>query len=76
MSVEIPRGPWVMPDWMKPYCGFFNNTGTGYSPKPADIERLYNGRETIQINAPLAMLEACVYSQATLLERLHKEGKL
>ena len=61
---------WVMPEWMKQYEGLIRNTGGN------TVERLVNGRTDPGINLPLAVLEACVYSQVELLEVLHEAGLL
>lgn len=74
MAIEIPRGPWTMPDWMRPYIGCFNNLGT--YPSPEEVEKLYNGKTLIMINAPLALIECCVHSQVEMLTALHKAGML
>jgi hypothetical protein len=52
------------------YADHLVNTGGN------DITRLLRGATNATVNLPLAMLEACVQSQAALLARLHRLGLL
>lgn len=62
---------WKMPAWMRPYANDIVNTGGN------DIEELMNDHDTIvQVNAPRAMICACVKSQVALLELLHSRDQL
>lgn len=61
---------WVMPKWMEPFRGFFQNTGGN------SVEFLMNDQSPWQINAIRAMLAVGVKSQVGLLEKLRKENLL
>jgi len=64
-------GKWKMPEWMEPYRGCIANTGGN------SIERLMNGPPaTVQVNAPLALIQMSVEAQIEMLHRLKKEGWL
>jgi hypothetical protein len=63
--------PWKIPQWMKPFCRFINNTGGN------DIEDLMNDHDTtVQVNAPRAMICVAVKSQAHLLQTLQENNLL
>ena len=62
---------WKMPEWMESYREHFCNTGGN------SLEDLMQDEEVaLWSNAMRFMLVACVDSQVTLLERLHKVGLL
>lgn len=63
--------PWEMPQWMKPFARFINNTGGN------DIEDLFNDSDTtVQINAPRAIICVAVKSQVYLLQTLQENNLL
>lgn len=71
MRRAVKHEPWAMPEWMEKYRSAIVNTGGN------GIEELMNDHDTIvQVNAPRAMICACVKSQVSLLMFLHKEGHL
>lgn len=62
---------WTMPDWMEPFRNMISDTGGN------PIEELMNDRHTTTFeNAPRAILCVAVNAQVTLLERLHKSGRI
>lgn len=61
---------WTMPDWMKSYSDRIWNTSGN------DIEEMVNDDTPVQVNAPRAVLAACVKSQVALLIRLREAGLL
>lgn len=62
---------WVMPPWMEPFRGHFQETGGN------PIEELMNDHTTTaQINLCRAVFCICVKAQVALLTRLHKDGGL
>lgn len=61
---------WKMPAWMEPYARHIVNTGGN------DLTAMVNGNADPRINLPLSTLQACVKSQVSLLEGLHKAGRL
>lgn len=65
-----PRRSWTMPAWMEPYRGLIVNTGGN------EIEEMVNGDADPFINLPLSTLQACVKSEVSLLEQLHRAGHL
>lgn len=71
MSDENERKPWTMPEWMKPYEPFFQNTG-GWT-----VEDLYNcPREQTMGNIVLGAMVVAIESQITLLYRMKNAGLL
>jgi len=64
---------WKMPEWMKPYEKYINNTGGN------PIEELVNDDGTnsnVFNNAPRALICCSVKCQVDLLETLKREGLL
>ena len=61
---------WKMPKWMEPYRQSIVNTGGN------SVEEMVNDRSVVQVNAPRAMLAACVTSQVALLISLQRQGYL
>jgi hypothetical protein len=55
---------WVMPKWMEAY-----RESLTYGNRAEEL--LSGPRATIQVNAPLAFIQADIESQVTLLTRLH-----
>jgi hypothetical protein len=65
------KSRFVIPDWMRPYEQYFNNTGGN------TVEELLGGESvSIQRNAPLALIQMAAEAQAGLLIALHRKGLL
>ena len=64
---EVSQKPWKMPDWMEQYRVMLAGDRT---------EALYNGRTSVQINAPLALMELALQAEVDLMIHLHEKGLL
>lgn len=61
------KSKWTMPKWMEPYREYLTDGGRA--------EELMSGKAaTIQINAPLALIQMGMESEIALLERLKTRG--
>lgn len=64
------RGPWTMPDWMKPYRSYLADYGLG-------IEALMNDHDSTFFNNEYrAAVIVGLKDQIGLLTRLHHAGRL
>lgn len=71
MPEDTKRELWVMPEWMEKYRKDIGNTGGN------PIEELMNDNHTTAFeNATRAIIIVAVKSQVSLLETLHKEGRV
>jgi|GEM_PF-2478204 len=62
---------WTMPDWMEPYIDQMI-----HASDQEELERLYNDKTSVEVNAPLALISCAVAAQVGLLYRLHTHGLL